>query len=86
MEHYDYDPNNLPDDLLAAIGLLTACFAQTEEFVEDAVAGLAGVDYEVGLALTTHMPMQMRLDAIRASAEITIDDLDALDELGRVVS
>jgi hypothetical protein len=26
---YDFDPRNLPQDLLAAIGLMTACAAQT---------------------------------------------------------
>ena len=78
---YDWNPLNLPPNALAAIGRVTACYAQTERILQQAIAGCAGVDFEYGLAITTHMPMPLRLSVLRSVAEIRIDDLDALDEL-----
>jgi hypothetical protein len=78
---YDWNPYSLPRELLEAIGLVGAAFAQSEEIVQDAIAGCAGLDIEYGLAFTTHLSMPMRIDILRAVAEIRIDDLDALDEL-----
>ena len=78
---YDFDPRTLPQDLLAAIGLMTASAAQTEGVVEWAIAGCLGLDIEYGMAVTTHMAMPLRFSALRSAAEIRIDDLDALDEL-----
>jgi len=34
MKEYDFDPRNLPQDLLAAIGLMTTSAAQTESIVD----------------------------------------------------
>jgi hypothetical protein len=45
---YDFNPHNLPQNLQAAIGLMTACAAQTESIVEMAIAGCLGVDSEYG--------------------------------------
>lgn len=78
---YDFDPRNLPQELLAAIGMMTASAAQTESVVEDAIAGCLGVDSEYGAATTTHMAMPLRFSVLRSVAEIRIDDLDDLDEL-----
>jgi len=78
---YDFDPRNLPQELLAAIGLMTASAAQTESCVEDAIVGCLGVDFEYGIALTTHMAAPLRDSVLRSVAEIRIDNLDALDEL-----
>lgn len=78
---YDFDPHNLPSELLAVIGLMTASSAQTESCVESAIAGCLGIDAEYGKALTTHMSAPLRDSILRAVAEIKIDDLDALDEL-----
>lgn len=85
MKEYDFDPRNLPQDLLAAIGLVTTCAAQTESIVEQAIAGCLGVDFEFGMAVTVHMAMPLRFSALRAAAEIRIDDLDALDELDLII-
>ena len=82
---FDWNPYNLPQDLLEAIGQVTACFAQSEQTLSDAVAGCAGLDFEYGKALTTHMPMPLRFSALRSVAEIHIDDLDALDELDELL-
>jgi hypothetical protein len=55
LEDYDFDPRNLPQDLLAAIGLMTTSAAHTESCVDEAIAGCLGIDYEYGQAVTTHM-------------------------------
>jgi hypothetical protein len=78
---YDFDPHNLPQDMLAAIGLVTACSAQTEWIVEQGIAGCLGIDFEYGAAVTTHMAAPLRDHVLRAVAEIKIDDLDDLDQL-----
>lgn len=83
---YDFDPRSLPQELLAAIGLMTACAAQTESVVEMAIQGFLGIDFEYGMAVTTHMAMPLRFSALKASGEIRIDDLDALDALDEIVS
>ena len=81
LEYYDFDPRNLPQDLLAAMGLMTTCAAYTESCVDEAIAGCLGVDYEYGQAVTTHMTIPLRFNVLKSAAEIRIDDLDALDEL-----
>jgi hypothetical protein len=80
-KEYDFDPRNLPQDLLAAIGLMTTSAAQTESCIEAAIAGCLGVDSEYGKATTTHMTARLRDGVLRSIAEIKINDLDALDEL-----
>jgi hypothetical protein len=82
---YDFDPRNLPQDLLAAIGLMTASAAQTEICVQAGIAGCLGVDIEYGKAVTTHMAAPLRDSVLRAAAEIRINDLDALDELDQLL-
>ena len=54
---YDFDPRNLPQELLAAIGLAITSFAQIEKNLQDAIAGCANIDIEYGKAITTHMTM-----------------------------
>jgi hypothetical protein len=80
-KEYDFDPQNLPQELLAAIGLMTTSAAQTEGILEWAIAGCLGLDVEYGMTVTTHMAMPLRFSALRSAAEIRIDDLGALDEL-----
>jgi hypothetical protein len=81
LEDYDFDPRNLPQDLLAAIGLMTTSAAHTETWIDEAIAGCLGLDVEYGRAVTTHLTMPLRFSILRSAAEIRIDDLDALDEL-----
>jgi hypothetical protein len=80
-EYDDFDPRNLPQDLLAAIGLMTTSAAHTESCLDEAIAGCLGIDYEYGQAVTTHMTMPLRFNVLKSAAEIRINDLDALDEL-----
>ena len=84
-KHYDVDPRNLPQDLLAAIGLMTTSAAYTESCVDEAIAGCLGVNVEYGQAVTTHMPMPLRFNVLRSAAELRIDE-DALDELDVLLS
>ena len=82
---YDYDPHNLPREILAAIGLVATCASQTEGIIEMAIGGCLGVTVEYAAAVTSHMNAPMRDQTLRAAAEIKLDDLDALDELDRIM-
>lgn len=86
MKEYEWNPYELPEKLRAAIGLAIACYAQTESMMQEAIAGCAGLDFEYGGAVTTHMTMPLRLSVLRSVAEIRIDNLDDLDELDRLLS
>lgn len=81
----DYDPRNIPPEFLRAIGLVAACQAQTDHIVEMAIIGCLGVQSQYGLSVTTHMNGPQRDHLLRAVAEIRIDNLDALDELDRIL-
>ena len=48
----DFDPRNLPRDYLEAIGLACASYAQTEDHLQMAIAGLLKIDSETGWAIT----------------------------------
>ena len=82
---YDFDPRNLPQEMLTAIGLVAACSAQTENIMEQGIGGCIGTDFEYGFAITTHMNAPLRDHVLRAVAEIRIDNLDDLDELDRLL-
>jgi hypothetical protein len=82
---FDYDPRNLPQDILAAIGLVTAASAQTEGVVQQAIAACLKIEADYGLAVTTHMAAPLRDQVLRAVAEIRIDDLDQLDRLDELL-
>lgn len=84
-KEYDFDPRNLPQDLLAAIGLVITSSAQTEQLFESAIAGCLNLDVEYGAIVTTHMPMPLRFSILRSAAEIRIDDLDVLDDLDELL-
>jgi hypothetical protein len=85
VDQFDFDPRKLPHDVLAAVGLAVTSAAQTETSIQWAIAGCLGVDAEYGGCVTTHMAMPLRFSALRSVAEIRIDDLDALDELDRLI-
>jgi hypothetical protein len=85
-KEYDFDPRNLPQELLAAIGLAVASASQTESIVAEAIGGCLGIDAEYALALTTHMTLPLKFSILRSVAEIRIDDLNDLDELDALLS
>lgn len=80
-EVLDFTPDKLPQDLLAALGLMAASASQTEDIIEMAIAGILGVDGERGYAITCHMPAPLRSSVLRSAAEIHFDNPAALDEL-----
>lgn len=80
-EVLDFEPANLQQDLLAAIGLMAACGSHTEDIIEMAIAGMLGIDGEQGYAVTAHMPAPLRFSVLKASAEIRLTNAAALDEL-----
>ena len=84
-KEFDFDPHNLPNDVLEAIGLAMTSSAQTESIIEMAIAGCLKVEVDYGAAVTTHMSAPLRDSVLRAVAEIRIDDLDTLDELDRIL-
>lgn len=83
---YDYDPRNLPDEFLQAIGLAIASSAHTENIVRSTIAGLLGVDEEVGWALTAHMTSQQRDGIARSLIEFRTSDGDILNEFDRLMN
>jgi len=82
---FDFNAYSLPPAFLQAIGLVTAATAQTENEIEQLIAGCLGVDFEYGMAVTLHMSMPQRFNAAKAAAEIRLDDLDALDEMDELL-
>jgi len=84
-EHRDFDPHNLPGELLIAIGLAVASASQTESIVGMAIGGCLGLDAEYTLATSTHLGLPLKLNILRSAAEIRIDDLDDLDTLDELI-
>jgi hypothetical protein len=82
---YEFDPRKLPDEILAAIGLIATCSAQNESVVEAGISACLDIDFEFGAAITTHMNAPQRDNVLRAVAEIKMDNLDDLDELDRLL-
>lgn len=81
---FDYDPNNLPTEAQAAIGLIVACSAQAEGVIEMAIAGCLGLDLITSQAITVHMSSPLRTDVLKSVAEMKIEnpkDLHELDDL-----
>jgi hypothetical protein len=82
---YDFDPMNLPQDILAAIGLVAAVSAQAEHIVEQAIGGVTNLDFEYTAAFCTHMNAPLRDNVLRAVAEIKLENLDELDQLDQLL-
>jgi hypothetical protein len=81
---YDFDPHNLPPELLRAIGLVTAAAAQTESIVQQFIGALLGIDEVEVIALTAHMSAPLKDHVARALIElnaVSADVVDLVDEL-----
>ena len=81
---YDFNPNNLPEEYLRAIGLITAASAQTEAILQEFMGALLKIDNIQNIALTTHMSIPLMIDIIKTLAEIeapNINEIDKIDEL-----
>ena len=89
MTIYDFDPNNLPPEYLAAIGLVVASASQTDHVMRDFVGSYLGIDLAESLAVGAHMSTPMRDNIIRALIELNaprasdVDDLDDILDLVR---
>lgn len=84
-EVYDFTPANLPQEFLAALGLVSASASHADSIVEMAIAGMLGIDGEQGYAVTAHMSAPLRTGVLKASAEIRMDNAKALDELDEIL-
>lgn len=75
MKLYDFDPRNLPQELLAALGMLAASSAHTESIVQQAISGFLGLPWNKGLVVTAHLTMPQRFHMLEAAAkEINLDE------------
>lgn len=86
MPDLDFNPNNLPKDILEALGLITACSAHSDYVIESGIAGCLGVNIEYGSAVTTHMTTPHRKDVFLAAAELRIDDVNILIQLEDILN
>lgn len=77
---YDYDPRNLPEAYVLAVGKVSVAWSQTENALETVIATLSGVGLPLGWALTTHMNFPMKCDAALSVAGRTLsaEDHEAL--------
>jgi len=75
----DFDPRKLPRDYLEAIGLACACYAQTEDHLQMAIAGLLKIDSETGWAVTTHMTAPLRESVLKSLSDMKFDDLAEIE-------
>ena len=80
MKNYDFNPRNLPNELLQAIGLLVASSAYTESIVDQGITGLLGLDWAFGLIVTTHLTMPQRFQMLETAAKRRIADPVVLGE------
>jgi hypothetical protein len=80
---YDYAPFNLPPEILRAIGLVVASASHSEHILNMAVGGALGLEQHYAIALTVHMPISLKVSALKSAAEFRLesDDLDQLDLL-----
>ncbi|MBX3488291.1 hypothetical protein [Parvibaculum sp.] len=80
-------PPFLPPHMLQAIGNLAAYWAYLESAVEIAIWTLLGVPRSKGAAITTHMGIVSRCDALRTLVSSEFSDNQALiDEINNLVS
>ncbi len=81
---YDFDPRNLPPELLRAVGFMTAAASQAEYIMQDLIGSLLGIDNIETMALTAHMTAPLKDQVARALIELNAansDVVDTLDEL-----
>ncbi len=82
---YDFDPRNIPDNLLRAIGLMAMASAQTEAIVGQFIAAVLHLDEVEAIALTAHMSAPLKDQICRAVAELNAPSVDAIDELDDIL-
>lgn len=86
---YDFDPNNMPPDLLQAIGLMAMCSAQTESVMQTFIGAILQIDNLEAIALTAHMSAPLKDQVARALIElngVSHGTVDLVDELLDAIS
>lgn len=81
---YDYDPRNLPNEYLQAIGLAVTSASQTESVLQDFIGALLGIDNIQNLAVTNNMAIPLKDEIIRMLVELnapSVDEIDKIDNL-----
>jgi hypothetical protein len=76
---YDFDPNNLPPEMLRAIGLVVAASAQTESIVQQFIGAVLGIDEVETIAVTAHMSHPLKDDIARALIELNASRAEVVD-------
>jgi len=82
---HDFDPRNIPPDMLRAIGSIITCTSFAEAILDQILAGFINTDVEIGSAVTAHMSMPLKFGILRSTAEIVINNLQDLDELDGII-
>lgn len=68
---YDFDPRNIPQDFLAAIGFVSVTWEQTQSVIDAAIEKLAGIpDMRLGACITTHMTGPQRIQALKTLSKL----------------
>lgn len=78
---YDFDPRNLPEGYLKAVGLVVTASSQTEDCMKDLLGGLLGIDNMDTLAVAHHMAFPLKEQVIRALAELRTNQAAFVDEI-----
>ncbi|MGF1454436.1 MAG: hypothetical protein ACFB6R_03560 [Alphaproteobacteria bacterium] len=78
---YDFDPNNLPTELLQAVGLLVAASSQTESIVGHFISAILGIDDAESISLTAHMSNPLKDQIARALIELNATNSDTVDQV-----
>ncbi len=83
---FDYNPYELPDALLRAIGLVITCSVQSESIIESAIADVLQMHVLPAKILTTHMSMQVRTGALRSAAHARWGDKPEYKEFEALIT
>src|SRR5262245_35859102 len=81
---YDFDPNNLPPEMLRAIGLVAVAAAHTEKIIQETIGGILGIDDITTMALTAQMSATLKDHIAPSLVELTapsLSELDSFDDL-----
>ena len=82
---YDFNPHNLPDDYLKAIGLVVVAATETEAVMRNFIGAMLGIDNIDSLALCTQMPFNLKSQITRTLNELKAPNASELDKLDEIL-
>lgn len=82
---YDFDPHNLPDGFLEAVGLVITAASQTEYVMCEFIGALLNIDVNESTALTAHMTVPLKDDIIRCLAELNAPSASEVDQIDDIL-